>query len=157
MGVYMYMHVSMYIHAYGYICTCIQNLREVLACRSTTAKQVAIQIQQRTTMSRGASSGESFSNSTPTTAELEAAALHYMRTGESFKPVDERTMVEVAEQLRLESLGLSACGACVGCVADQDCRLAAVRQAARDGKSGAQWAQQGGELVGRTFEVCQHC
>jgi hypothetical protein len=151
----MYMHMIIYVHACEYILTCKHKFPQVLACRSTTAQKVAIQRQQRTLMPRGTSSGESVSNSTPTTAELEAGALHYMRTGESFKPVDERTMAEVAAQLKMESLGLSPCGACVGCVADLDCRLAAVRQAVRDGKSGAQWAQQGGKLVGRTFEVCQ--
>jgi hypothetical protein len=97
----------------------------------------------------------------PSRAELEAAALHFMRTRETEIPVDEMTMARVTEYLRLEGLRLSACGACMGCSAGQDCKLAAITQAGRDGKQGALWAEQGQKLVGRVFKVCQqlicHC
>jgi hypothetical protein len=124
-------------------------------CSSSNQQEALFQTQGRATTSRGASEAENSAGGAPSAAQLEAAALLYLSTGEATVPVDEVTLGRVTEQITLEGLGLSACGACVGCTAGKDCRLAAIKQAARDGKAGALWAEQGQDLVGRTFEVCQ--
>lgn len=86
----------------------------------------------------------------------EAAALHWLRTGEeaATKAVIAAGVDRVRDTLRLEAAGLSDCGACSGCADRGACIRVSNRRAARDGKQGARWAEEAGGLIGRRFEVC---
>jgi hypothetical protein len=78
-----------------------------------------------------------------------------MRTGEK-AAADDVLAVEVKrvrERLRLEASGLSECGACSGCMEGGACIRAANRRAALRGNQAAWWSEEGGRLIGRTFEV----
>jgi hypothetical protein len=86
----------------------------------------------------------------------EAAALHYLRTGEEVVDMGGSSKhVEIAAEMLLrEKQGTSACGECNGCIEGVGCKRAANREASRRGKRGAIWAEEAGQLVGREFKVC---
>jgi hypothetical protein len=88
--------------------------------------------------------------------EHEAAALHWLRTGEKAASDDVITAGEeqVRQLLRLDAAGVSNCGVCSGCISGIECIKVATRQALWEGKSGAQWAHEARNLIGRRFEVC---
>jgi hypothetical protein len=88
------------------------------------------------------------------TARLEAAAIHYLRTGEAVVAEEELQVRDLRDQLRQEASGRSRCSNCIGCAAGKGCKRAANREAVREGKRGAMWAEEAQALVGRTFEVC---
>jgi hypothetical protein len=98
---------------------------------------------------------EVWENAAATAGEREAAALHWMRTGEKSAADDvlEVEVDRVRELLRLEAEGLSDCGACRECIKGGACIRAANRRAALHGNQAAWWAEEGGRLIGRTFEV----
>jgi hypothetical protein len=83
----------------------------------------------------------------------EAAALHYLRTGEEVINMHMgASYVEVVmEKLQREEQGTSACNRCIE---GDGCTRAANREASRCGKLGAIWAEEAGQLVGREFRVC---
>ena len=91
-----------------------------------------------------------------TGGEVEAAALHWLRTGEEAASAGVLAggVERVRDLLRLEAAGLSDCGACRGCEQGSECIRATNRRAAREGKQGARWAEEAGSLIGRRFEVC---
>jgi hypothetical protein len=87
-------------------------------------------------------------------ARAEAAALHYLRTGEHVVEKGDMDVMGVANLLRSEALGASACGDCARCMRGGGCKRASNREAARRGKRGALWAEEAQSLVGRVFQVC---
>jgi hypothetical protein len=116
------------------------------ACRTSTVSELASQgvIKKRCRGAQGA----------PVGAE-EAAALHWLRTGEeaASEAVITAGVERVREALRQEAAGLSHCGVCSSCIQGNGCIRANNRRAAREGKQGARWAEEGVRLTGRFFEV----
>jgi hypothetical protein len=87
-------------------------------------------------------------------ARAQAAALHYLRTGEEVLDKEDMDVTGVASMLRSEALGASACGDCAQCMRGDGCKRASNREAARRGKRGALWAEEAQSLAGRVFQVC---
>jgi hypothetical protein len=88
--------------------------------------------------------------------EEEAAALHWLRTGEEAvtEGVNTAAVERVRQLLRLETTGMSPCGGCSLCLEGGGCIRASNRAAAWEGKRAAHWAEEGGRLIGRRFQVC---
>lgn len=117
----------------------------------TAQTQMRARGNQRETQSTKHSSTDKASDAT---ARLEAAALLYLRTGEAVVAEEELQVRDLRDQLRQEASGRSRCGNCIGCAGGKGCKRAANREAVREGKRGAIWAEEAQALVGRTFEVC---
>jgi hypothetical protein len=83
----------------------------------------------------------------------EAAALHYLRTGEEVIETRATDIEAVIQMLQTEAQGMSACGECTGCIEGEACKRVSNREASRRGKLGALWAEEAEMLVGREFKV----
>jgi hypothetical protein len=122
------------------------------ACRTATVSEV-----EESYIKRGRrSTAQSGAEQAAAVGEQEAAALHWLKTGQhrATDAVDESAVASVKHMLQLEADGLSACGACSRCIQGSGCIKSSNRQAVRDGIQGARWAAEGSELIGRKFEVC---
>lgn len=117
-------------------------------CRTSTATEVAVQAGTRVRACGAARASESDA------VRREAAALHYLRTQEEVCGLEEVDVAAVTRLLRLEALGMSACGDCCRCAQGEGCKRVANRDAARRGVRGAQWAEEAEGLLGREFQVC---
>jgi hypothetical protein len=118
-------------------------------CRTSTLSKLKEQQGNRKRSRAGASESGAV-------GELEAAALHWLRTGveAATEGVSAAAVESVKRLLRLETAGLSSCGACSMCLQGGECIRASNRAAAREGKREARWAEECGRLTGRRFEVC---
>jgi hypothetical protein len=93
---------------------------------------------------------------TTTPGEEEAAALHWMNTGEETSLQGsklEEAVTALRAHLQQDSEGVTRCGICSHCMDGRGCIRAANRRALREGNRGAQWAEEANGLVGRMFEV----
>jgi hypothetical protein len=120
-----------------------------LACRTSTAQKVALQAGTRSRVCGPTHAAEADA------AHGEAAALHYLRTREEVIETAWMDLESVSKLLRLDAVGMSACGDCNRCEEGASCKRVANREAARHGKRGALWAEEAEQLMDRTFQVCR--
>jgi hypothetical protein len=90
-----------------------------------------------------------------TAGTMEAAALHWLRTGQrtTTEEVLAAEVQRVEEMLRLEAAGLTDCGVCSNCIAGSNCVRVSNRRAAWEGRQGPSLAEEAERLIGRQFEV----
>lgn len=116
-------------------------------CRTSTPEEACAQACVRP-RARGAETSKE-----ERAARTEAAALHYLRTGEEVLESGEMDVAAVTCMLQLEATGAYPCGDCTSCMGGGSCKRASNREAARRGKRGALWAEEAQSLVGRMFQV----
>jgi hypothetical protein len=132
-----------------HICITCNHITSGSICRTTTAAEVMEQAGLKVLSRRGTACAAGAED-----ARHEAAAMHYLRTGEEVINIRATTVEAVIQMLQAEAQGTSACGDCCSCVAGEDCKRASNRWASRRGKPWAILAEEAEQLVGREFEVC---
>jgi hypothetical protein len=123
----------------------------LLVSRTSTSEEAAEQAGIKVRSRGGTPAGEVAAKALA--ARREAAALHYLRTGELVMDKGELDVAAVTAMLRLEEAGAAPCGDCVQCLDGGSCKRAQTREACRRGRRGARWANEAELLVGRRFRV----